>query len=363
MKTIALLNIKGGVGKTATVTTIAHMLASYFGKKVIIVDLDPQGNTTAHFSNIDVMERLERKLQGKITSIDNSISDLLMREDMEVHDCVRHTIYKNLDIIPSDLQLGEVQDRIKADVKTPAQFRLRRHIKKLATEYDFCIMDCSPSVSIANVNGLAIADEVYIPTTPDGYSLEGVAYALDLINNVKAYNDNLEIAGCFFSRWENQAVQDISYQLLDEMVPGLLLPFRMYKSKLIGEGTYMNQPLLLSDRNRQLSRLTISYLHMAEYIMAEDKKKFLEDFDEERDTYLTVGQIENPEKNISNVFLEEVKNKGIQRPLSVRRTSGKEYQVIDGIEYYSAHKKLVELKEWDKYRPIPVRIINKGEEI
>lgn len=357
MKTIALLNIKGGVGKTATVTTISHMLATHFKKRVIIIDLDPQGNTTAHFSNIDVMERLERKLKGKITSIDNSISDLLMREDMDVHDCIRHTVYENLDIIPSDLQLGEVQDRIKADVKMPAQFRLKRHVKKLSGEYDFCIIDCSPSVSIANVNGLAIADEVYIPTTPDGYSLEGVAYALDLINNVKAYNDNLEIAGCFFSRWENQAVQDISYQLLDEMVPGLLLPFKMYKSKLIGEGTYMNQPLLVSDRNRQLSRLTISYLHMAEYMMAEDKQKYLEDFDEDRDTYLTIGQIQDQEKEISSVFLEEVKHNGIQRPITVEKKTDKEYKVIDGLEYYAAHKKLVELKEWDRYRPIPVRIV------
>lgn len=355
MKVVALLNIKGGVGKTATVTTVAHMLATQYNKRVLIVDLDPQGNTTAHYSDINVYDRLQRKLSGEITAIDNSISDLLMNEDMDVHDCIRQTIYPNLHIIPSDLQLGEVQDRIKADVKIPAQFRLRRHIRNIFGEYDYCIMDCSPSVSIANVCGLACADEVYIPTTPDGYSLEGVAYALDLINNVKVYNDNLSIAGCFFARWEKQAVQDISYQILYQILPNHVLPFKMYKSKLIGEGTYLNEPLLQRDRNKNLSRLTMSYLHLTEYIMADDKTEYLQKYDEDKNIYLTSGQIQAERIEVSEEFVEKIKREGICSPLSVKPAE-KNYELLNGKELYSAHLKLVELGEWDKYRPIPVVI-------
>ena len=361
MKTVAFVNIKGGVAKTASVTSVAHILATQYNKRVLMIDLDPQANTTARFSNINVYERLERKLHGDIRSIDNSISDLLLKRNIEVHDCIRKTIYENLDIIPSDLQLGDVQDRIKADVTVPPQFRLKGHINKLQDEYDYCIIDCAPSVSIANVNGLAVCDEAYIPTTTDGDSLEGVAYALDLVRTVKDYNEKLEISGCFFTRWENQGVPKMAYELLEEMVPGLLLPFKMYKSKLIGEGSYLNLPLLIADKRKTISKLTTNYLHLTEFIMADDKAEYLREYDEEKSIYLTLEQItrmENEELDISEELQENISRNGICKPITVIK-QGKNYILVDGKKRCRVQEKLILDNIWDKYRPIPAKIIER----
>lgn len=359
MKKIAFVNIKGGVAKTASVTSVAHMLATQYNKRVLVVDLDPQANTTARFCNIDPFMRLERKLKGKVDVFDNSISTLLMDQNMDVHTCILHTDYKNLDIIPSDLQLGEVQDQIKADVAIPPQFRLQRHIRAVEDEYDFCIMDCAPSISISNVNGLSVCDEVYIPTTTDGDSLEGIAYALNLIRTVQSYNYNLKICGCFLTRWENQGVTEVANSLLNEMVPDLILPFRMYKSKLIGEGSYMNQPLLECDRNKNLSKLTMSYLHLTEYIMLDgkDKKEYLENYDEKKDLYLTVDQIENPEAEpVEEKHILQAEKIGIP-VIKVKEGKGNKYSVVTGSRWYEVHKELIKRGIWDKYRPIPVRVV------
>lgn len=357
MKKVAVLNIKGGAAKTATVTSVAHMLATQYGKKVLIVDLDPQGNTTGRFSNVNIYDRLQRKLDGKIEAIDNSISNLLMNPEMDVHQCIRHTVYKNLDIIPSDLQLGDVQDRIKADVTTPPQFRLKKHIRKIEGEYDYCIMDCSPSVSIANVNGLAVCDEVYIPTTIDGDSLEGVAYALELIKNVTEYNEKLTIAGCFFTRWdERQKAPKVAYELLEEMIPGLILPFHMYKTTLIDEGSYTNTPLLEADRNKRLNKTTISYLHLTEYMMADDKGAFLEKFAKEKRTFLTIGQLKCDNKKPESSVLERIEKDGVTEPLEVRE-KGNDYEVVEGKDTLRAITQMNAEKAWDRYRPIPVKVV------
>lgn len=358
MKTVAFVNIKGGVAKTASVTSVAHILATQYNKKVLIIDLDPQANTTARFSNINVYERLERKLHGDIRSIDNSISDLLLKRNIDVHDCVRNTMYENLDIIPSDLQLGDVQDRIKADVTVPPQFRLKGHINKLQDEYDYCIIDCAPSVSIANVNGLAVCDEAYIPTTTDGDSLEGVAYALDLVRTVKDYNEKLEIAGCFFTRWENQGVPKLAYELLEEMIPGLLLPFKMYKSKIIGEGSYLNQPLLIADKSKIVSKLTSNYLHLTEFIMTDDKASYLKNYNEEKNIYLTLEQITRAEnqEDVDQKLQEEIRKHGICNPIKVIKKD-KYYILVDGKKRCRIQEKLIAEDVWDKYRPIPAQII------
>lgn len=364
MKTIAFLNIKGGAGKTATVISVSHMLAVQYNKKVLIIDMDPQGNTTARFSNINVAERLLRKIKGEITSIDNSISDLLLDKDMDIHSCIRNTVYRNLDIIPADLELWDAQDKIKADVQVPPQFRLRKHLKAVEQEYDYCIMDCGPSVSIANSNSLAACDEVYIPTTTDADSLEGVSYALDFVRNIKEYNDKLELAGCFFTRWKsNQKVSAAAQEIIEILLEDKILPFKMYDSALVVEGTYMNEPLLLSDRNKSLKKVTMSYLHFAEYIMSGDRKKFLEDFDEEKQVYLTAAQISFKKAKQSGE-LTELKNdmlkNGILKPVEVYK-NGKQYVLKDGRKRMQVQEELIREGIWDKYRPIPVVVLGEKE--
>ena len=131
MKTIIFLNNKGGVGKTASVTTIAHMLATEFKKKVLLIDLDPQMNATCMYSDIDFVKLFSRVYQNQNLYGNDykSIEDLLLDSNMDIHECIRKTKYENLDIIQSYLTLSEAEERMKGNVKSPQQFRLQQHLK------------------------------------------------------------------------------------------------------------------------------------------------------------------------------------------------------------------------------------------
>lgn len=277
MKTIAFLNIKGGVAKTTCVTTIAHMLATIYGKKVLVIDLDAQSNSTSTFctEDADFEDKFVRLLEGNLYTMENSISNLLVEKNLDIHDCIRKTRYENLDILPADLQLTVVEEQIKADVSSPQQFRLKKHLDKIKDEYDFCLMDCSPSVSLINVNGLAAADEVYIPIRTDAYSLEGLAFAKNLVDTVSDYNPKLKFAGCFFVAWENYNCPKWLDELLDKYLPNSRLPIRIAKSILLSENTVLREPLYELDHGKNKSKATQAYLKLTEYILADDKEAFL----------------------------------------------------------------------------------------
>lgn len=272
MKSIAFLNIKGGVGKTTSVTTIGHMLAAQYGKRVLIVDLDPQGNSTALFSEnrfFDDFSELENVL------LDYSVSNLMLDRKMDVRKCIIHTRYENLDIIGADLQLTAVERTVTADTSTPQQIRLQKHLAKIQDEYDYCLFDCSPNSGLINVNGLTMADEVYIPICADGYSLQGIKSTEELIENVADFNEKLKIAAIYCTRWENKNVNEVAYQFVEAKYPDLLIPIKINKSKLCEENTMWREPLLAVDSGENKSKATQAYLQLTEYILAPNKKEFL----------------------------------------------------------------------------------------
>lgn len=283
-KVIAFLNIKGGVGKSATVTTVGHMLATVHGKKTLIVDCDPQANATSMYCpcDSDIRERLERILVRKeIYSQENSISSLIMDSNMDIHQCIRHTNYENLDIIPSDLQLSVIENVLKADTLTPQQFRLKAHLANIQGEYDYVLLDCSPSVGLINVNALAASDEVYIPIRTDVNSIEGLAYARNLVDTVSTYNTKLKLKGCFFIAWESMGAARYLYDLLEELILDLLIPIKIRKSKFLSENTIFQEPLYALDHGKNMSKATRAYLQLTGYIMAEDKQEFLNSIKDE----------------------------------------------------------------------------------
>lgn len=279
-KVIVFVNLKGGVGKSASATSLSHILATVYGKKVLDIDLDPQANTSSMFCTADANTKdyLERLLVRKeFYSQKNSISTLMADANMDIHECIRHTEYENLDIIPSDLQLSLIENMLKADTLTPQQFRLKAHLEKIKGEYDYIILDCSPSVGLINVNGLAAADEVYIPVRADVNSIEGLAYARNLVDTVSTYNPNLKLMGCFFVAWEGRIeASRYLYNLLEEFIPELLIPIKISKSKMLAENTIYQAPLYAIDHGKNMSKATKSYLQLAEYIMAENKAEYLD---------------------------------------------------------------------------------------
>ena len=255
MKTIAFLNIKGGVAKTTSATTIAHMLASKYNKRVLLVDLDPQGNSTALFSKNNFYEDFSSQELG---FLEYSVSNLLTDKKMDVHQCIMKTEYNNLDIIGADLRLTTVERAVNSDTSTPQQIRLQRHLQKLDSEYDFCIFDCSPNSGLVNVNGLTMAEEVYIPICADGYSMQGIRSTEELIENVSDFNIKLKIAGIFCTRWEIKNSNKAAFDLVKEKYEDLLLPIVINKSKLCEENTMLRTPLLALDSGKNKSRATLA---------------------------------------------------------------------------------------------------------
>lgn len=284
-KIIALMNLKGGVGKTATQTSVSHILATVYKKKVLMIDMDPQGNTSSMFCSLDIdtRDRLQRLLvNGEIHPQENSMSKLMMNPKMDIYKCIRHTEYENLDVIPSDLELSVVENMLRADASMPQQFRLKNHLEKIRNDYDYIFIDCSPSVGLLNVNALATADEVYIPIRTDLNSIEGLAYARNLVDTVSTYNQNLKLRGCFFVAWEGRMeASKYLYSLLEEFIPDLLLPIKIAKSKYLSENTIFQQPLYAIDHGKNMSKATKGYLQLAEYIMAENKEGYLESIKDE----------------------------------------------------------------------------------
>lgn len=283
MKTLAFLNQKGGVGKTASTTTIGHILAERYNKKVLLIDVDPQANTSTGFSEMDYFKIFIGIIKGERIGRELSMEDLLMDSELDPHECIKHTKYENLDIIPAYQTLAEAEEKLKADVRTPQQFRLKSQLDKVKDEYDFCIIDCSPSINILNINALVAADEVYIPTKTDGNSLIGIAISYNLIRTVQTYNPGLRLMGAFFTQCDKRTnVTKTAREFLEQVLPGLLLPYEIGKNVKLEENSYQQATLLELDKNCR-NHVTKTYVALAEYIQSDDRKKCINEYKKQKE--------------------------------------------------------------------------------
>lgn len=271
MKTIAFYNVKGGGGKSTSAATIAHMMAAKHGKKVLLIDLDPQGCVTdlflgeTWFSNWTISD-IEDMFAGK-SFCEFSVESLFVDPDMDIHKCIHKTEYEGLDVIPAFLTLAEVEERVKANIRVPQQFCLKNHIEAVRDEYDFCVLDCSPSVSLVNINGLAMTDKVYVPMNCDKWSLMGIIAAQRLMNTVRRYNPTLELGGCFFTFWRARKINDEAEQLLREYLGDRLIPITIGSNQIALGSTYAHKPILAMDTGSRKSRVTSQYLALTDYIV------------------------------------------------------------------------------------------------
>lgn len=275
MRTIIFINNKGGVGKTATVTNVAHILAEKHKKKVLVIDLDPQMNTTTMFMDLDFSMMFNQIVDGRKENKEDyeySVEDLLLNPDMDIHDAISGTVYENLDMIPAHLTLSFTESRMASDVAGLQQFILRNHLKRIKDEYDYCIIDTSPSLSLININGLVAADEAYMPLNCDGGSMLGIANTLTVIKKVQVYCPSLSVSGIFFTRYNRtKNVSKFVHEVMDNYFEELLLPVHIGVSKQIEEGSMFQQPLLVRDP-KEKEKVTQEYMELVEIIVNSDKE-------------------------------------------------------------------------------------------
>jgi len=254
----AVTNQKGGVGKTTTTVNLAASLAEY-GKKVLLIDLDPQGNATTG-SGLDKND------------LKNSTYEVIMAE-ARASDTIVRPEGLDFDVMPtnSDLTAAEVE---LLDIKL-REHRLRIALESTRDKYDFILIDCPPSLSMLTVNALVASQGVLIPIQCEYYALEGLSSLLKTIERVKQRaNPNLEITGLLRTMFDarNNLANQVSRQLINHF-EGKVFHSIVPRNVRLAEAPSHGLPVLNYDRS---SRGSIAYMALASELMRRQNKQTVE---------------------------------------------------------------------------------------
>ena len=258
-KTISIINQKGGVGKTTTAVNLSAIMAD-MGQRVLIIDLDPQGNTTSGLG---------------MAVEDKSIYEVLMGR-IQMKDVVEKTDFRNLSIAGSDIRLADAElQLVNVDKR---EFRLKTAIAAVAKDFDFILIDCPPSLSLLTINALAASDGVMIPIQCEYYALEGVASLMQTVQRVKkTINPHLEVEGVLLTMLDGRT--NLGLQVVEEVkkhfkkqVYGTVIP----RTVRLGEAPSHGEPIHIYDKR---STGTTAYVALAQEVLQRngvkvDKSKF-----------------------------------------------------------------------------------------
>ena len=241
-KTIAIANQKGGVGKTTTSINLSACLAAK-SKKVLVIDTDPQGNTTSGFG-VDK------------NNLDNTIYELILGE-CTIRDCIISDVVDGVSILPSNVNLAAAEIELIGIEKK--EYILKNEVDYVKDDYDYIIIDCPPSLNMLTINSMTTADSVLVPIQCEYYALEGLSQLIHTINLVQErLNPDLKMEGVVFTMYDSRTnlsmqvvdnvKQNLSQKIYNTLIPRNIRlaeapsfgrPINLYDGKSAGAEAYM----------------------------------------------------------------------------------------------------------------------------
>ena len=252
VKIIAITNQKGGVGKTTSTVNLASCLAS-LNRRVLVVDADPQGNAT---SGLGFDKR----------GIKQCIYDVLIN-DVPAEQVVLHTEYKNLDLLPSTIQLAGAEIELVSLMNR--ENRMRQALEKIRHNYDYVLIDCQPSLGLLTLNALTAANSVIIPIQCEFYALEGVTMLMNTIQLVQRnLNPALKLEGVVMTMYDGRT--NLSNEVVEEVQK--YFQTKMYKTIIprnvrLSEAPSHGQPIIVYDPKSAGAKY---YMDLAKEVIANE---------------------------------------------------------------------------------------------